>query len=94
MGIAEAWREPFPLGRVVAPILADIRYRGPSPRVTLYCMGPMVLVLTVLFMPFAIAVGLLVWGGAALLLDLWHCRHPSLNANTLADEARRWLDHY
>jgi hypothetical protein len=54
----------------------------------------MVLVLAVLLLPFAMALGLMVWGGASLLLDVWHCRHPSLNANTLADEARRWLDSY
>jgi hypothetical protein len=92
--MAEAWRVPLPLGDAVAPILADIRYRGSPPPVTLSFVGPMVLVLAVLLMPFAMAVGLLVWGGAALLLDLWHCRHPSLDASTLADEARRWLDHY
>ena len=54
----------------------------------------MVLVMSVLLMPFALAFALLVWGGASLLLDHWHCRHPSFNGNALADEARRWLDHY
>jgi hypothetical protein len=54
----------------------------------------MVLVFAVLLFPFAMALGLLVWGGASLLLDAWHCRHPSFNANDLADEARRWLDRY
>jgi hypothetical protein len=54
----------------------------------------LVLVLSVLFLPFALAVVLLVWGGASLLLDVWHCRHPSFDRDALADEARRWLDRH
>jgi hypothetical protein len=58
------------------------------------------LVLVVLFLPFGLAAGALLWGGASLLVDAWRCRHPDADLvarvkfqPTLADEAEAWLRH-
>jgi hypothetical protein len=65
---------------------------------------PLVLVWGILLAPFAVALGIAVWGGASLLVDVWHCRHPRAETrerfrdfcspSTLADEAQRWLRNY
>jgi hypothetical protein len=56
------------------------------------------LALGILLSPVVLAVGILVRGGAALLIDAWHCRHPRVDlAERLApfqpsigDEAEAW----
>jgi hypothetical protein len=44
------------------------------------------------------AAGILVLAGTSLLIDAWHCRHPSIELverlppfQSLADEAAAWL---
>jgi hypothetical protein len=63
----------------------------------------LVVVYGILFAPFALAAGIIIWGGGSLLRDVWRCRHPSpelreqlaaMHRPSLADEAERWLrDH-
>jgi hypothetical protein len=62
-------------------------------------VAPLVLVYGFLFAPFALAVGIMAWGGVSLLRDMWRCRHPSSEVpafyqSSLADEAERWLQHH
>jgi hypothetical protein len=54
----------------------------------------------VLAFPAIVAAVGLIWGGTALLIDAWHCRHPRgdltdrlarFQASSLADEAEEWL---
>jgi hypothetical protein len=55
--------------------------------------------LAVLLSPLFLAAGALVWGGGALLIDVWRCRHPRVDLAdrlatlqpSIADEAEAWL---
>jgi hypothetical protein len=58
----------------------------------------LVLLVGVLVAPFVMAAGILVLAGTSLLIDAWHCRHPSIELverlppfQSLADEAAAWL---
>jgi hypothetical protein len=63
-------------------------------------VAQLVIPLAFLATPALIAVVLLVWGSASLLLDVWRCSHPHdkagsgrrlVAAPSVADEAERWL---
>jgi hypothetical protein len=57
------------------------------------------LALAVLFSPFLLTAGVLLWGGAATLMDVWRRRHPDIDLEarvemfspTIGDEAEAWL---
>jgi hypothetical protein len=60
----------------------------------------LVVVYGILLAPFALAIGIVIWGGGSLLHDVWRCHHPSpelrnqieaFHRPSLADEAERWL---
>jgi hypothetical protein len=57
-------------------------------------------ILGVLFTPFILAGGILMWACSTMLLDTWRCGHPQskradrlllLQERSLADEAQDWL---
>jgi hypothetical protein len=63
-------------------------------------VAPLVIVAGVLISPLVIAAAIMLWAGAAFLLDAWHCRHPAADLlerlerfqpPSVADEAQRWL---
>jgi len=63
-------------------------------------VAPLVILAGVLISPLVIAVGIMVWAGAAFLVDAWRCRHPAADLlerlerfqpPSVADEAQRWL---
>ncbi len=63
--------------------------------------SPLLFVWVVLFSPFAMALGIVVWAAASFLVDAWHCRHPAADllerveaypVTSIADEAQWWLD--
>ncbi len=73
---------------------------GSVRRTTVAKVVLLVILAGVLISPLVIAVGIVVWAGAAFLLDAWHCRHPAADLlerlerfqpPSVADEAQRWL---